>query len=97
MNKRRKKKKLKYESNCEKIWGYVMTYAELKEMKRSYHETVIVQHNYRNISDFADIEEFSTILGVPFEKQENIYNYPNRFRFRTLRKTETNRIHTVVQ
>ena len=44
MNKRQAKKKRIYESECEKIWGYVMSYSELRKMKRSYHETV-VHHN----------------------------------------------------
>lgn len=88
MNKRQAKKKHIYESECEKIWGYVMSYSELRNMKREYHETVIVQHNYRNITDYSDLEELSIILGIHCDIKQNNYRYPNRLRFHTIKKLE---------
>ncbi len=88
MNKRQSKKKDKYETYCEDVWGCVMSYAELKKMQRSYHENVVVQHNYRCITDYSDLEELSSILGIPYEIQKNNYHYPNRLRFHTIRKVD---------
>lgn len=62
MNRRQKKKKHNYKENCEEIWGYVMPYAELKKEKRSYHEKVVVQQNFRTITDHSDMKELSSIL-----------------------------------
>lgn len=83
MNKRKAKKKRNYEFRCEDIWGYVMSYSELRKQERSYHEAVIVR-GYRNIDYSSDLEELSSILGIPYEVQENNYRYPNRLRFHTL-------------
>ena len=85
MNIRQKKKKHNYEANCEEIWGYVMPYAELKKMKRSYHE-YLVAHDCRTVTDFSDMEELASILDITFEKQEFVYHYPNRFRIKTFDK-----------
>lgn len=96
MNRRQKKKKHNYEIDCEEIWGYVMPYAELRKMKRSYHENVVVQHEFRTITDFSDIEELSSILGIPYEIQEKNYHYPNRFRYKTYRKIVDTRFSKVL-
>ena len=88
MNKRQSKKKRTYEDYCEDIWGYVMSYAELRKMQRSYHETIVVEHNYRSITDYSGLEELSSILGIPYEIPQNNYRYPNRLRFHTIRKFE---------
>lgn len=97
MNKRQRKKKINYEADCEEIWGYIMPYTEQRKMKRSYHETVVVQQDFRTVTDFSDMEELASILGISFEKQENKYRYPNRFRFKTFRKAEGNGSHKVVK
>ena len=97
MNRRQKKKKHDYEEKCQEIWGYVISYAEFKYMERNYHENVIVQHNYRTITDFSDIEELSNILGIQYENQKNIkYHYPNRFRYKTYRKIENTKISKIL-
>lgn len=86
MNKRQAKKREKREKILLDIWGYFMTYKEQREMQREYHENVIVNTYYRNSNDFSDLEELEAILGIPFERREYRYNYPNRFRFRTIEK-----------
>lgn len=88
MNKRQAKKKQKYEKNCEDIWRYVMSYSNLRKSERLYHEEVVVQQNFRNITDFSDMVELSEILGLPYKIPENNYHYPNRLRFHTIRKNE---------
>lgn len=85
MNKRQAKKKRNYEFRCEDIWGYVMPYSELRKQEREYHEYVVVR-DYRNIDYSSDLEELSSILGIPYKVQENKYRYPNRLRFHTLKK-----------
>lgn len=97
MNKRQAKKKRIYESECEDIWGYTMSYAELRKMQRSYQENVVVQHNFRNITDYSDLEELSIILGTPYEIPQNNYHYPNRLRIHTIRKIEGNGFHRVLE
>ena len=96
MNKRKKKKKISYESDCEEIWGYVMSYKELKRQERMYHEDVIVNHYYRNCDDSDEYEELSCILGIPFENSKEKFSYPNRFRYKTLRRTEGHGFHRVL-
>lgn len=88
MNKRQAKKKQKFEEYYLDVWGCVMSYAELKKMQRSYHENVVVQNDYRGITDYSDLEELSSILGIPYEIPQNNYNYPNRLRFHTIRKVD---------
>ena len=97
MNKRQAKKKRCYESECEEIWGYVMSYSELRKMQRSYHETVVVQQSFRNITDYSDLEELSSTLGIPYEISKNQYHYPNRLRIHTIRKLEGNGFHRVLE
>lgn len=84
MNKRKKKKRNAYRSDCEEIWGYVMSYRELKRQERMYHEDVIVNHYYRNCNYYDEYEEFSSILGIHFEYNKEKYLYPNRLRYNTL-------------
>lgn len=91
------KEKRIYESECEKIWGYVMPYSELRKMERSYHKTVVVQQNYRNITDYSDLEELSSLWGIPYEIPEKNYHYPNRLRFHTIRKVEGKGFHRVLK
>ena len=88
MNKRQAKKKQKYEKNCEDIWGYVMSYSNLRRSKRLHHENVVVQQNYRNITDYSDMVELSNILGMPYKVPENHYRYPNRLRMRVIERLE---------
>ena len=88
MNKRQAKKKQKHEKNCEDIWGYVMSYSNLRKSERLYHEEVVVSQNFRNITDYSDMVELSNILGLPYKVPENNYRYPNRLRFHTIRKIE---------
>lgn len=60
MNKRKKKKKNAYESDCEEIWGCVMSYKELKRLERMYHEYVIANCHYRN----AEGKGFHKVLQI---------------------------------
>lgn len=85
MNKRQAWKKYKYEEQCEKIWGYVMSYSELRKEKRLHHEE-IVQEYYRNSNDYSELEELSMILDISFEPQPKTYHYPNRARHRNREK-----------
>ena len=89
MNKRQAKKKRNYESRCEDIWGYIMSYSGLRKSERLYHEQVVVSQNYRNITDYSDVMELSNILGLPYKAPENHYHYPNRLRFHTLNKLQS--------
>lgn len=97
MNKRQAKKKRIYESECEEIWGYVMSYSELRKMDRGYHEVVVVQQNYRNTTDYSDLEELSNILGIPCEIPQNNYHYPNRLRIHTIEKSRENGFYRVLR
>ena len=96
MNKRKAKKKHKYEIECEEIWGYVMPYAELRKERRSYHENVVVSKYCRNSNDTAEYEELAYILGIPFENTKQRYIYPNRLRIGQIRKLEGNGFHKVL-
>ena len=96
MNKRKKKKRNAHGSDCEEIWGYVMSYKELKRQERMYHEDVIVNHFYRNCDDSDEYEELACILGVTFENNKEKYIYPNRFRYKTLRRAEGKGFHKIL-
>lgn len=93
MNKRKKKKKNAYGSDCEEIWGYVMPYKELKRKERMYHEDVIVNHYYRNCDNTDEFEDLACACG---ESNKEKYIYPNRFRYKTLRRTEGKGFHKVL-
>lgn len=94
LNQRKKKKKVIYESDCKEIWGYVMSYKELKMLERMYHEYIIINHHYRS-GDNSD-EELSYILGITSEGSKEKFIYPNRFRHKTLRRFEGNGFHKVL-
>ena len=85
MNKRRRKKENKRKEMMCEIWGYDMSYQQRKVMERQYHEVVIVK-NYRNIDYTEQLEELSSILGIPYRVENDNYIYPNRMRVRTLNK-----------
>ena len=67
------------------VWGYDMSYRERKVMERQYHEFVIVR-DYRNIDYTEELEELSSITGIPYKVENNNYKYPNRMRVRALRR-----------
>lgn len=96
MNKRKKKKRIVYESDCEERWGYIMSYKELKKQERMYHEDVVVNHYYRNTDNSDEYEEVSCILGIPFENNKKKYLYPNRVRCKTIRGIEGNGFHKLL-
>lgn len=85
MNKRRLKKENKRKEMLLEVWGYDMSYREKKVMERQYHEDVIVK-DYRNIDYTKELEELSSILGIPYKVEKINYKYPNRMRFRALNK-----------
>ena len=85
MNKRRRKKENKRKEMLYEVWGYDMSYRERKVMERQYHEFVIVR-DYRNIDYTEELEELSSILGIPYRVENNNYIYLNRMRVRTLNK-----------
>lgn len=86
MNNRQRKKKVNHESHCKAVWGYVLSYRELKEVGREYHENTIVPNNYRNKFDNEELEELARILGIPAmtSQLQKRCPYPNRLRFKTL-------------
>lgn len=88
MNKRQRKKKSYYEITCLSEWGWIMSYKELKRVKRDFHENIYVINNFRTIDNTEECEELSRILGIPFVDTKKVYHYPNRLRIRTLRKWE---------
>lgn len=85
MNKRQRKKENKRKEMLYEIWGYDMSYQQRKVMERQYHEDIIVK-DYRNIDYTEELEELSSILGIPYKVESNNYKYPNRMRVRTLSK-----------
>lgn len=85
MNKRQHKKENKRKEMLLEIWGYDMSYQEKKVMERQYHEEVIVK-DYRHIDYTEELEELSSILGIPYKVEKINYKYPNRMRFRALNK-----------
>lgn len=85
MNKRRRKKENKRKEMLYEVWGYDMSYRERKVMERQYHEIVIVR-DYRNIDYTEELEELSSITGIPYKVENNNYKYPNRMRVRALRR-----------
>lgn len=84
MNKRRRKKENKRKEMLYKVWDYDMSYRERKVMERQYHEVVIVRA-YRNIDYTEELEELSSITGIPYKVENKNYKYPNRMRVRALR------------
>ena len=85
MNKRQRKKENKRKEMLYEVWGYDMSYRERKVMERQYHEFVIVGA-YRNIDYTEELEELSSITGIPYKIENNNYKYPNRMRVRLLNK-----------
>lgn len=100
LNNMKKQEKRNYKGKEREIHGSDLTEGDLgicnvlqklKRQERMYitkmSQSIII--TYRNCDDSDEYhEELACILGVTFEKQQRKYIYPNRFRYKTLRRAE---------
>lgn len=88
MNKRQEKKKAKKLSLFEEV-GYSMSYREKRMIDRGYHDYCIQnQHHMKSKAWFEELNEFREMLGIYDEPIIYIPCYPNRMRWKTIRKRE---------